>query len=57
MTDFGLADFIAQVGFPIAVSGWLLMKGYKQDQKFLEVLTKISERMDRIESCLEKLEK
>ena len=57
MTDLGFVETVAQVGFPIAVSSWLLVKGYTQDQKYLEVLTKLSERMDHIESCLDRMQK
>ncbi len=57
MTEMDLITGVAQVGFPIAVSSWLLIKGYSQDQKYLEVLTKLAERMDRLETCLDKLQK
>lgn len=57
MTEVGLVEFVAQVGFPIAVSCWLLIKGYNQDQKYLEVLTKLVEKMDRAQTILDKLQK
>lgn len=41
MSEIELLPAISQVGFPIAVSVYLLWKGYTQDQQFLQVLTEL----------------
>ncbi len=42
MTEIELVSLIGQTGFPISVAVFLLWKGYTQDQKYLEVLQKLS---------------
>lgn len=48
MSEFDLIAIIGQVGFPVAVATFLLWKSYNQDQKYLEVLTQMSDRLEEI---------
>lgn len=48
MTDIDFIEVISQVGFPIAVSVFLLWKGYTQDKDFLNVLTTLKNEIMEI---------
>ncbi|CAG0996980.1 hypothetical protein METP3_03029 [Methanosarcinales archaeon] len=41
MSEIDILSAVSQVGFPIAVSAFLLWKGYTQDKEYLAVLTEI----------------
>jgi hypothetical protein len=41
MSEIDILQAVSQVGFPIAVSAFLLWKGYNQDKEYLAVLTEI----------------
>jgi len=42
MTEMTLLEAVAQVGFPIAVAVFLLVKGYTQDKEYLAALQKMN---------------
>lgn len=42
-------EFIAQIGFPIAVTIYLLIERTKFNEKIVEQMTKISETLERLE--------
>ena len=48
MTEIDLITAVSQVGFPSAVSVFLLWKGYTQDQEFLKVLTDLKNDIGEI---------
>jgi hypothetical protein len=48
MSEIDLLAAISQVGFPIAVSAFLLWKGYTQDKDFLNVLTTLKNEIMEI---------
>ncbi len=59
MTELGLLEAVAQVGFPIAVAVFLLVKGYTQDKEYLKALQELSaalrEHMRQKDEALEQL--
>jgi hypothetical protein len=48
MTELDLMAAISQVGFPIAVSVFLLWKGYTQDKAYMELLTVLKDEVMEI---------
>lgn len=57
MTELDLLGAVAQVGFPIAVASWLLIKGAQQHERYIKLLERIAERLEHIEGSLNRREK
>lgn len=53
MTEIDIITAISQVGFPIAVSVFLLWKGYTQDKAYMQVLTELKTEILEIRKELE----
>jgi len=50
MSEIELLPAVAQVGFPIAVTVYLLLERTKFNEKITEHLARITEALERIES-------
>jgi YvrJ protein family len=50
MTEMDMLSAIAQVGFPIAVTVYLLIERSKFNEKITENLARITEALERIET-------
>jgi hypothetical protein len=48
MSEIDLMTGVSQVGFPIAVSIFLLWKGYTQDKAYMQVLTDLKNEIMEI---------
>ncbi len=48
VTEIDFLTAISQVGFPMAVSMFLLWKGYTQDKTYLQVLTELKNEIMEI---------
>ena len=48
MTDIDILGAIAQVGFPISISVFLLWKGYTQDKQYLEILKDLKDEISEL---------
>lgn len=53
MSDIDIMAAVSQVGFPIAVSVFLLWKGYTQDQAYIQVLTELKTEILEIRKRME----
>lgn len=57
MMELDILGAVAQVGFPIAVASWLLIKGAQQHDRYIKLLERIAERLEHIEDCLDRRRK
>ena len=55
MSEIDILQAVSQVGFPIAVSAFLLWKGYTQDKEFLMLVKTTRELLQEIKHAVAKI--